>query len=130
MSAKNLAGWHKFMETRDPADLPGILHDDVVFISPVVHTPQRGKAKAIAYLTAAGQVLPPESFRYVREFDCGDRVVLEFVCEVNGIQVNAVDMIEWDENGLITEFKVMARPLKGIEVLRHAMADALERQAG
>ncbi len=126
--SQHLQKWMDFIEsgTHDAASLQEILADDVVFQSPVVHTPQRGKAITTAYLSAAGKVLGGENFKYVREFDCGDRAVLEFTTEIDGIQINGVDMIEWNEDGKITDFKVMVRPLKAIQKLHALMAQMLE----
>lgn len=126
--SKNLQRWIDFIEKGDhaPAGLQDILADDVVFQSPVVHTPQRGKAITTAYLSAAGNVLGGESFKYVREFDCGDRAVLEFTSEIDGIIINGVDMIEWDAEGKISDFKVMVRPLKAIQKVHALMAQMLE----
>jgi hypothetical protein len=112
--------------THDAAALQEILAEDVVFQSPVVHTPQRGKAITTAYLSAAGKVLGGDKFKYVREFDCGDRAVLEFTTEIDGIYINGVDMIEWNDEGRITDFKVMVRPLKAIQKLHGLMAQMLE----
>jgi hypothetical protein len=107
-------------------DLAGLLAEDVVFISPVVHTPQRGRTITMGYLLAAGETLFNDSFRYVRTFDCGSRAVLEFETEMDGVHVNGIDMIEWNADGLITEFKVMVRPLKGMQVVHAQMGRMLE----
>ncbi|WP_233355784.1 nuclear transport factor 2 family protein [Henriciella litoralis] len=124
----NLQRWMDYFHgDHDAASLSAILHDDVVFTSPVVHTPQRGKAITMMYLGAAGQTLGGDTFRYVRVFDCEDRAVLEFECEMDGILVNGIDMIEWDEDGLITDFKVMVRPLKGMQAVHAAMGRMLEQ---
>jgi hypothetical protein len=115
-----------FHGDHDAAELSAMLHDDVVFLSPIVHTPQRGKAITMMYLGAAGQTLGGDNFRYARIFDCGDKAVLEFETEMEGVLVNGIDMIEWDEAGLITEFKVMVRPLKAIQTVHGAMKAMLE----
>ena len=104
-----------------------MLHDDVVFRSPVVHTPQEGKAITFAYLSAAGNTLGNGTFKYTKVFDCGDKAVLEFETEMDGIHVNGIDMIEWDENGQIVDFKVMVRPLKAIQTVHAAMGRMLEQ---
>lgn len=126
--SQNLQRWVDFIERGDhsPAALQDLLAEDVVFQSPVVHTPQRGKAITTAYLSAAGNVLGGDTFKYVREFDCGDRAVLEFTTEIDGIIINGVDMIEWNEEGRITDFKVMVRPLKAIQKLHGLMAQMLQ----
>lgn len=126
--SKNVQRWMDYFHgSHSPAELSGMLHDDVVFQSPVVHTPQAGKAITMMYLGAAGQTLANDTFRYVRVFDCGDKAVLEFECEMDGIAVNGIDMIEWDADGLITGFKVMVRPLKGMQAVHGAMKAMLEQ---
>ncbi|MEM6901500.1 MAG: nuclear transport factor 2 family protein [Pseudomonadota bacterium] len=126
----NLQNWMDYFEGHDTSRLPQLLHDDVVFRSPVVFTPQRGKAITLAYLGAAGATLGGDTFRYVRAFDCNDRAVLEFECEMNGKYVNGIDMIEWDAMGLITDFKVMVRPLQAMETVHAAMGAMLEKMSG
>lgn len=127
--AQALAGWHDVARRRDPTGLAALLADDVVFISPVVHTPQVGRAKATLYLAGALQVLGNESFRYVREV-VGERdAVLEFTAVIDGIEVNGVDLIRCDDAGRITEFKVMVRPLKGMQVLHQQMGQMLQALA-
>ena len=129
--SKNLQRWMDYFHgSHSPAELGAMLHDDVTFRSPVVHTPQEGKAITMMYLGAAGQTLGGDTFRYVRVFDCGDKAVLEFECEMDGILVNGIDMIEWDEAGLITDFKVMVRPLKGMQAVHAAMKAMLEKMQG
>lgn len=118
----NLQAWFDWMTHDHSAEgLSGILADNVVFKSPVVHTPQEGKAITMAYLLAAGETLGNDDFRYTRVFDCGDRAVLEFETMMDGILVNGVDMMEWNADGQITDFKVMVRPLKAIQTVHAAM---------
>ncbi len=122
----NLQAWFDYMmDGHDRNLLLEILHDDVVFRSPVVHTPQEGKAITFAYLSAAGNTLGNGTFKYTRVFDCGDKAVLEFETEMDGIQVNGIDMIAWDADGKITDFKVMVRPLKAIQTVHAAMGKML-----
>lgn len=124
----NLQGWVDWLlKDHSPGGLSAILADEVVFKSPVVHTPQVGKQITMAYLLAAGQTLNNDSFRYTRVFDCGDRAVLEFETEMDGILVNGVDMIEWNADGGITDFKVMVRPLKAINAVHAAMGAMLAK---
>jgi ketosteroid isomerase-like protein len=121
--------WHRMLERRDPSELDALLADDVVFESPVVHTPQAGKPITLMYLRAAFDVLKNEQFRYLNEW-FGDRsAVLEFATEREGIRINGVDMIWWNEAGQITRFKVMVRPLKAINLLHQMMGRTLERMA-
>lgn len=124
----NLQGWFDYMMNgHDKNLLLELLHDDVVFRSPVVHTPQEGKAITFAYLSAAGGTLGNDTFKYTNIFDCGDKAVLEFESEMDGIHINGIDMIEWDENGKITDFKVMVRPLKAMQTVHAAMGKMLEQ---
>ena len=120
--------WHRLMEARDPSGLDALLADDVVFHSPVVHTPQKGRDITRLYLTAAFHVLFNDSFTYVREV-LGERdAILEFTVEIDGIHVNGVDMIRFDADGRIVDFKVMVRPLKAMQLLHAQMARMLELQ--
>lgn len=126
MMALTVATWHEIVRTRDARRLVDLLAEDVVFHSPVVHTPQRGKAITTQYLAAALHVLGNDTFRYLREI-CGDRdAVLEFQLELDGIEVNGVDMMRWDGEGRITEFKVMLRPLKAVNLVHAKMGEMLQ----
>lgn len=117
--------WHRVLAGRDPAALPPLFAEDAVFLSPVVHTPQRGRPIVVAYLSAAFKVFGTPSFRYRREV-VGERdAVLEFETEIDGVTVNGVDMLRWDEAGRIVEFKVMVRPLKAIQAVHAKMAEML-----
>jgi hypothetical protein len=120
-----LASWHELVQTRNTKSLSSLLSEDIVFYSPVVHAPQVGKALALRYLSAAAQVLSDESFHYVRELSDSRGAVLEFQVELDGIAVNGVDMIKWDHDGNIVEFKVMIRPLKAINLIHQKMAALL-----
>ena len=120
-------GWHALIESGDLSRLGDLLADDVVFHSPVVHTPQRGKALATMYLTGAYQVLRNADFRYVREVVSATDAILEFEAEIDGIHINGVDMIRWNADGKIVDFKVMVRPLKAINLLHAMMRQMLEQ---
>lgn len=127
MSEALIAAWHKFMQDGDQDLLSGLLADDCTFVSPIVHTPQRGKALSFAYLSAAQALLGGPGFEYLRAFDCGDRAVLEFGRVLDGIEINGVDMIEWNEAGKIVDFKVMVRPKKAAETVHQAMGTRLAK---
>jgi hypothetical protein len=123
-AASGLAHWHQVVARRDPALLSSLLADDVVFLSPVVHTPQQGRDLTAMYLTGALHVLGA-GFRYVREIADGDSAALEFVTEVDGLHVHGVDLIRFDEAGQIVSFTVMLRPLKGLVAVQQQMAALL-----
>jgi len=125
-----LAQWHRIAQSRDAAGLDALLADDVAFLSPVVHKPQVGKALTKAYLAAALSVLGNETFRYVGEWTGEKSAVLEFVTTVDGVEINGADFIVWNEAGQITQFKVMIRPLKAINLLHQLMAAKLAAGGG
>ena len=127
MSHPGVARWHAYMASHDLAALGAMVADDAVFHSPVVHTPQVGKAKVMAYLGAAAQVLGNESFAYVRELVDGDEALLEFTAELDGIHVNGIDLIRFDAEGNIKDFKVMVRPMKAMNKLWELMAAQLQK---
>ncbi|WP_374392917.1 nuclear transport factor 2 family protein [Sphingopyxis sp.] len=125
-----LAAWHSYMAGGgDPQALRDLLAGDAVFHSPVVHTPQEGRDKVFAYLHAASHVLGGDDFRYLREIVDGDQAMLEFQSELDGIQINGVDIIRWNDEGKIEDFKVMVRPLKAINKVCEKMAAMLAAQA-
>ncbi len=125
MNPSPVERWHSLIQAQNPSGLDELLADDAVFISPVVHTPQRGKALAKAYLSAAFVVFFNPSFRYVREIVGPSDAMLEFETEIDGVLVNGVDIIRWDPAGKIVEFKVMVRPLKAINLIHERMAAML-----
>ena len=126
MTSKNLAAWHRVIAETDAEGLEALLADDAVFHSPVVHTPQVGKPIVLLYLKAAFEVLGSDDFRYVREVESGSDTILEFETEIDGIHFNGVDMIRWNDEGKIVDFKVMVRPLKAINLLHQKMAEMLQ----
>ncbi|MGB7656040.1 MAG: nuclear transport factor 2 family protein [Novosphingobium sp.] len=124
---QGVAAWHAYMHSHGDAELLGALvAPEAVFHSPVVHTPQAGKAKVMMYLLAAAQVLGNDSFAYVRELVDGDHALLEFTATIEGIHVNGIDLITFDADGKITDFKVMVRPLKAVNKLWEMMGAQLQ----
>ena len=126
MSTDPIDTWHRLMKQRDVQGLDALLAEGAVFHSPVVHKPQVGKALAKMYLAAAFQVFGNESFRYVRELRSGRDAVLEFELEIDGIRINGVDMIRWNDQGQVSDFKVMLRPLKAVNLIHEKMAAMLQ----
>ena len=125
MIIDTIDAWHDLVATRNVSGLDALIADNAVFHSPVVHTPQVGKERVLRYLTAAFSVFFVDSFRYVRELVGDNDAVLEFVLEIDGISINGVDMIRWDDDGRIVEFKVMIRPLEAINLIHQKMAATL-----
>ena len=127
MIEQTIERWHRLVDAKDAEALNDILADNVVFHSPVVHTPQVGKRITKLYLTAAMQVLnAPGHFTYRREIIDGNVAVLEFETLIGDVTVNGVDMIEWNDEGRIIDFKVMVRPLKAINAIHQSMGNMLE----
>jgi hypothetical protein len=122
--------WHTVAMSRDVAAISAVLHDDAIFESPVVHTPQRGKAITAQYLAAAGHTLGNGAFEYVGEWHASNSAILEFKTEIDGIAINGIDMITCDDDGLITHFKVMVRPLKAVNILHQKMGEMLSAMKG
>lgn len=123
---QSLARWHHMVERRDMSGLREIVHADAVFRSPVAHTPYPTADAVVLALSTVLTVL--EDFRYHRTFLSGDDAVLEFSAAVGGRALRGVDLIHFDEAGLITEFEVMVRPLSGLQALGAAMAERIGPQ--
>jgi hypothetical protein len=113
--------WHAVVESRDPAPLDDLLADEVVFRSPAVFTPQDGKALTIMYLNAALQVLGP-TLRYVSQWHDHASAVLEFDADLDGVHVQGVDILRWNDQGKLVSFTVIVRPLRGLQKLVELMA--------
>jgi hypothetical protein len=135
--------WHRLLRGELPGGLDAILADDVVFISPIVFTPQRGKELTKLYLNAAGATIGDTSaasagagekrerkFHYIKEVVSGNHAVLEFETELEGKYVNGIDMLTCNDAGLITEFKVMIRPLQAINLMHQQMAAMIKKLQG
>lgn len=120
-----LQRWYDHVSAPGHDGLWAMLHPDVVFESPVVHTPQRGREITFKYLASADKVLGGPGFTYVGEWTAPGSAILEFENVVRGIKINGVDMIWWDDDGLIVRFKVMVRPLKAINLMHAMMGEML-----
>ena len=118
--------WHEVVESDEPKLLDEIIADDAVFSSPVVFRPMEGKEITMMYLHAAGQSFNMEKFKYTKEIHDDMNSVLEFETYIDDISVNGVDMIEWDTDGKICNFKVMIRPFKAVQKVQEKMIEALE----
>jgi hypothetical protein len=126
-AADPIARWHEVVKTKDVAVMASLIAEEATFESPVVHTPQVGKAITVKYLAGALQVLNNDTFRYLNEWRAERSAVLEFACEIDGIAVNGVDLVWWNAAGQITRFKVMIRPLKAINLLHQKMGELLAK---
>ena len=130
--------WHDHLKGELDGGLDELLADDVVFFSPVVFTPLEGKALAKLYLSAAASTFSEgdqekapgkegSNFRYTREVMSGNYGVLEFETTIDGTYVNGVDIMTWNEEGRISEFKVMIRPLQAVNLVHAQMKSMLEQ---
>ena len=124
-----LERWHQIARSKSSDGLSDLIAEDAIFESPVVHTPQLGRAITVKYLAAAMHVLGNDSFRYLNEWQSPNSAVLEFEAVCEGITINGVDMIEWNDQGQITRFKVMVRPLKAVNKLHELMGRMLQAGA-
>ena len=126
MTVSPLDTWHHIVRTGDATALAGLVAEDAVFHSPVMHSPRSGRGQVLMYLGAALKVVRNPSFRYVREI-AGERdAMLEFETTIDDVLVNGVDIIAWNDAGQIVDFKVMLRPLKGINAVHQKMAEMLQ----
>jgi len=129
MTMTALDKWYGYMKSHDHAALWDLLHPDAVFESPVVHTPQRGRDITFKYLASAEQVLGGPGFKYIGEWRSDTGAVLEFENEIEGIKINGVDIITFSADDRIIHFKVMVRPLKGMNLLHRLMGEQLAQAA-
>ena len=121
-----LKRWYEYMDSHNFDILEELLAEEVVFHSPVVHTPQRGKKITKIYLMAAEKVLGGSDFKYTKEIIGNQQIMLEFTNIIEGVTINGVDIVSFNEQNQITEFKVMVRPLKGMQKLHQKMMEMLE----
>lgn len=128
MTINTLSTWHELVKSRNTKALSALLAEGVVFYSPVVHSPQIGKTITTQYLAAAFHVFFNETFKYIREITGPSDAALEFEVEIDGIIVNGIDILKWNDAGLIVEFKVFIRPLKAIDLVHQKMAAMLQAQ--
>ena len=136
MIEEQIKQWHDFTHGNFPGGLDTLLADDIIFYSPVVFTPQEGKELAKLYLMAAGNTfggddakkngdIEDSSFRYTKEVLSGNQAILEFETKIEGKYVNGVDIISFNEDGKISEFKVMIRPLQAVNIIHMQMQKML-----
>ena len=118
--------WHEVVVSDDLSLLDKIIAEDAVFSSPVVFTPMEGKQITMMYLHAAGDSFNMEKFKYTKEIHDGMDSVLEFETYIDDISVNGVDMIQWNKEGKISNFKVMIRPFKAVQKVQEKMVEALK----
>ena len=125
MTFDTLATWHNIVSSSNIDDLDSLISEDCVFHSPVVHTPQIGKDLTIKYLSAAFKIFTNGTFEYVREVKNNNQAVMEFQLYINDIIINGVDIISWNAEGKIIDFKVMIRPLKAVKTIHENMGKNL-----
>jgi hypothetical protein len=127
MTSTVIERWHQFIGGgHDPAVLESLLDEDAVFYSPAVFSPQEGRKKTTMYLMAAAKLFGGTDFHYVEEWVGERSAVLEFAATIDGIYVNGIDMIAWNDDDRIVSFKVMMRPFKGLQVIMPKMAELLQ----
>ena len=107
------------------SELDDMLAEDAVFYSPAVFAPQRGRATTAAYLRAAEQMFSGTNFHYVEKWFGDNSAVLHFAAEVDGLSLEGIDMIHWNDEGKITSVKVMIRPFKALQGVIGRMAELL-----
>jgi len=128
MATPVIERWLDVIENGQTADLDDMLAEDAVFYSPAVFTPQRGRAKAAAYLRAAEHMFSGTGFHYVNKWIDTNSAVLEFAAEIDGLTIEGVDILQWNDEGRLTSVKVMMRPFKGLQAVIAKMAELLATQ--
>ena len=126
MSPPVIQRWIDVIENGRTDELDQLLAENAVFYSPAVFTPQEGRAKTAAYLQAAAKLFGGSDFRYVGQWNDEHSAILEFTAVIDGIHVNGVDMIMWNDDGQIASFKVMLRPFKALQTVIPKMAELLQ----
>ncbi len=121
-----ISKWHQVVELRDYNLLKEILSENVIFYSPVIYTPQKGKSITLNYLVAASEVFNSSNFKYTKEIINNKFASLEFKLTIDDTEINGIDLISWNEEGLITEFKVFIRPLQGVNLIHKLMQKMLD----
>ena len=118
---KSLARWHEMVAAGDLSQVGAMAREDVVFRSPVAHTPYEGRETLTLVLSTVSKVF--EDFTYHRTFvtEDGLSVALEFSAHVGGKKLKGADFIRFDEDGMIAEFEVMIRPASGLMALGQEM---------
>lgn len=122
---KGLALWHQFVASKDGQLLKDFLAKEVVFHSPVVWTPQQGKEIVKMYLIAAGQIIANDDFEYVKELSNANYTVLEFKTIIDGVSIEGVDILTFNEENKLVDLKVMIRPLKAVQIVHQKMGEFL-----
>ena len=128
MHTNPIKKWHQVVKDSNFQLLEDILDDSVVFYSPVVFTPQKGKKITLMYLSAVATLFNIESFSYTHEIIEGNMASLEFELELDGIHINGLDLITWNNEQKIIEFKVFIRPLQGLNILHEMMGNSLKNK--
>ncbi len=125
-ASETLSRWHEMAASGDLSQVGEIAREDVLFRSPVAHTPYKGREALTLVLTTVIQVF--ENFTYHRHFisEDGMSAALEFSAQAGGKDLKGCDFIKFDEDGLIAEFEVMIRPASGLMALGQAMGEKLE----
>jgi len=137
MIKENIKKWHDHIKGEFPGGFDELLADDVIFYSPIVFSPQKGKDLTTLYLMAAGNTfggdqskdgtLQESSFKYTKEVLDGNQAILEFETQIDGKYVNGVDIITFNSEGKISEFKVMIRPLQAVNIIHEKMQEILKQ---
>jgi hypothetical protein len=127
MTPPVIARWTSIIGNGRTDELDALIAEDAVFFSPAVFTPQEGREKTLIYLKAAVKVFGTNDFRYVEQWFKDQSAILEFAATIDGIYVNGIDMIHWNDQEQIVSFKVMLRPLKALQTIIPAMAELLQQ---
>ena len=113
------AAFRSAVESWDIEAITQLLAPDVVFHSPVTFHPFLGRETVTKLLGLVAQTF--ENFRYTDELDTDGAHALIFRASIEGKELEGIDLLRFDEEGLIADFTVMLRPLSGLIPFAQAM---------
>jgi hypothetical protein len=104
-----------------------LLAPEVVFHSPVTFHPFVGREDVTRLLRLVAETF--SDFRYTDELSADGADALVFRATVAGKELEGIDLLRFDDDGLITDFTVLIRPLSGLVPFAQVMGEKAQ-QAG
>jgi SnoaL-like domain len=115
-------------EAKDPEAMAAVLREDVVLHSPILFRGFEGRDLVLGVLTHVAATL--EDFRYTDELADDGTVVLRFKARVGDRELEGIDFLELDGEGLVKELTVFMRPMSALTAFNERMAARLGVEAG
>jgi hypothetical protein len=115
------ASFREAVERWDIDAISQLLAEDVTFHSPVTFHPYSGREDVSRLLALVAETFA--NFRYTDELRAGEVQALVFRADVGDREVEGIDLLRFDEDGLIGDFTVFVRPLSGLVPFAQAMGE-------